>query len=209
VYQACFLNDKDPVESWKNLNKWQGKIIDYLSNKDRIKVIARNTELTLNVGGRTWINCDGQRNFPDGEVFTGPIENSINGHIRFTYPGIYMGKEIEDIYLEFKDGQVVKARAGFGQDLLNSMLNTDEGARYVGEFAIGTNYGIDRFTKNMLFDEKIGGTIHLALGLSIPESGGVNQSVIHWDMLCNMKDGGELYADDELFYKDGQFTKKF
>lgn len=209
VFQACFLNDDNPIQSWQNLAKWQAKIIDYLSTKDQIRVVAQDTDLTMRTKGRTWVNCDGKVNFPDGEVFTGPIENSVNGKIRFTFPGIYMGREIEDIYLEFKDGKAVKALAGIGQDVLLAQLNSDEGARYVGEFAIGTNYGIDRFTKNMLFDEKIGGTIHLAMGMSIPVSGGVNQSVIHWDMLCNMKDGGEIYADGELFYKNGSFTKEF
>jgi aminopeptidase len=153
------------------------------------------------------MNCDCKLNVPDGEVFTTPIENSVEGHIRFSYPGIFNSKEIEDIRLEFKEGKVVKASAAKGEDLLLALLDTDEGARILGEFAIGTNYGIQKFTKNMLFDEKIGGTIHAAIGAVPMETGGTNQSGIHWDMLCNMREGGEIYADGELIYKDGRFIK--
>jgi aminopeptidase len=159
----------------------------------------------MSIAGRKWINCSGHENFPDGEIFTGPVEDSVNGHIRFSFPGIFSGKEIEDICLEFKDGKVVKASAAKGEELLHALLETDAGARYVGEVAVGTNFGIQKFTRNMLFDEKIGGTVHLALGSSYPESGGKNQSGIHWDMLCDMRQGGEIYADDELIYQGGKF----
>jgi aminopeptidase len=141
---------------------------------------------------------------PDGEVFTGPIEDSAEGKIRFTYPGIYQGKEVEDIRLFFEKGKVIRAEASKGEDLLKQMIAVDEGASRIGEISIGTNPGITRFTKNMLFDEKMGGTMHLALGFSIPESGGKNISAIHWDILKDMKKG-EIYADDVLFYKDGKF----
>ena len=208
IFQACFLNDDDPINSWTKYSVWQNKICKFLEKKKEFRIYAEDTELTLRTEGRTWVNCDGTLNFPDGEVFTGPIENSVNGHIKFSFPGIFQGKEIEDIRLTFENGKVVKAHAKRGDKLLQAMLNTDEGARYVGEFAIGTNFGIDRFTKNMLFDEKIGGTIHLAIGASIPQSGGINQSTIHWDMLCDMKDG-EIYADDELIYKNRDFVIKF
>jgi aminopeptidase len=156
------------------------------------------------VKGRKWINCSGEKNMPDGEVFTSPIENSVNGTIRFTYPGIYSGKEVEDINLTFKKGKVVKASAAKGQDLLKEILKI-EGADRIGETAIGTNYGVTRFTKEMLFDEKMGGTIHMALGNSYPETGGLNKSAIHWDILKNMRKGGEIYADGKLFYKNGKF----
>jgi aminopeptidase len=156
--------------------------------------------------GRTWVNCDGRKNFPDGEVFTGPVENTVNGTIRFTYPLIYLGNEIEDVRLTFRDGEVVEASASKGEALLREILKI-EGATRVGEIAIGTNYGIKRFTKHMLFDEKIGGTMHLALGRSIPESGGKNSSTIHLDILKDMKDGGKIYADGELFYENGVFVE--
>lgn len=139
-----------------------------------------------------------------GEVFTSPIENTVNGRIRFSFPGIFQGKEIEDIRLTFKDGEVVRAEASKGQELLEKLLEV-KGARYVGEVAVGTNYNIQRFVKNMLFDEKIGGTVHLALGTSCSGTGGKNESDIHWDMLCDMRNGGEIYADGELIYKDGKF----
>jgi aminopeptidase len=141
---------------------------------------------------------------PDGEVFTGPIENSANGTIRFTFPGIFSSREIEDIKLTFKDGRVVKASAAKGDDFLQQTLKI-EGANRLGETAIGTNYGITRFTKNMLFDEKMGGTVHMALGNSYPESGGKNTSAIHWDILKDMQKDGEIYADGKLFYKNGKF----
>ena len=208
VYQACFLNDENPIESWKNMSKWQARVCEYLQGKKNFRIVSEDTDLTLCTEGRTWINCDGHMNFPDGEVFTGPKEDSINGHIKFSFPGIYSGKAIEDIRLKFENGKVVQASAKVGQELLEAMLNTDEGARFVGEFAIGSNFGIDRFTHNMLYDEKIGGTIHLALGYSLPGSGGKNLSSIHWDMLCDMKHG-EIYADDELIYKNTKFIKNF
>jgi aminopeptidase len=150
------------------------------------------------------VNCGGKINMPDGEVFTGPVENSVNGVIRFTYPGIYSGKEVEDIRLTFNAGKVVKASASKGNELLQELLKID-GADRIGEAAIGTNYGITKFTKEMLFDEKMGGTIHMALGNSYPETGGQNKSAIHWDILKDMKKGGEIYADGKLFYQKGKF----
>ena len=143
-----------------------------------------------------------------GEIFTSPVENDINGHITFSFPGIYMGKEIEGIRLEVKDGKVVKATAKKGEELLKTLLTIDEGASRFGEVAIGTNYGIKKFTRKMLVNEKIGGTIHMAIGDSAGESGGKNKSNIHWDMLCNMRNGGKIFADGELFYENGEFKKE-
>lgn len=205
VFGAGLLNHDDPVAEWKRIDAEQEKICSYLNEKTKLRIVSRDTDISMSIEGRKWINCSGHENFPDGEVFTGPVEDSVNGHIRFSFPGIYAGKEIEDIRLEFKDGKVVKASAAKGEDLLGALLETDEGARYVGEVAVGTNFGIQKFTRNMLFDEKIGGTVHLAIGASYPESGGKNQSGIHWDMLCDMRQGGEIYADDELIYRDGKF----
>lgn len=205
VYNAGLLYKDDPVAEWKEISKNQDLICKYLNAKKQLHIKSKDTDLNMSVEGRNWVNCDGHLNFPDGEVFTTPVEDSVEGHIRFSYPGIYMGKEIEDIRLEFKGGKVVNAIASKGQDLLIALLDTDEGSRRLGEIAVGTNYGIQKFTKNMLFDEKIGGTVHAAIGGSPGESGGKNQSGIHWDMLCNMKENGEIFADGELFYKDGQF----
>jgi len=205
VYHACFVDMPDPVAEWKKLSQSQEKIVDYLNGKSTLQIVGEDTDLSMRFTERTWINSDGHRNFPSGEVFTGPVEDSAEGTIRFTYPGIYMGKEVEDIILTFEKGSVVEAHAEKGDDLLQEMLSKDDGARRIGEVAIGTNYGITKFTKNILFDEKIGGTIHVALGRSIPDTGGVNDSAIHWDLLKDMKSEGRIYADGELFYENGEF----
>lgn len=205
VYRACFLDTPDPVAEWKKMSGIQENIVNYLNEKSTLRIVGEDTDLTVAIQGRKWINSDGRRNFPSGEVFTGPLENSAEGSIRFTFSGIYTGKEVEDITLTFEHGTVTKAHAKKGDDLLQKMIIVDEGARRVGEIAIGTNYGITKFTKNILFDEKIGGTIHLALGRSIPDTGGTNASAIHWDLIKDMKAGGQIYADDELFYENGTF----
>lgn len=205
VFTAGHLDKDDPIAQWERISAQQQTVVDYLNTKKDLRIVSKDTDLRLNVAGRIWINCDGRVNFPDGEVFTTPVEDGVNGHIRFSFPGIYHGKEIEDIRLEFKDGVVTKASASKGEDLLLALLETDEGAKRLGEIAIGTNYQIQKFTKNMLFDEKIGGTVHAALGMSFPTTGGKNSSGIHWDMLCDMRNSGEIYADGELFYKDGKF----
>jgi aminopeptidase len=207
VFAACRLNKKDPVAEWKKLSKYNARLIRYLSRKKKIRIVAPDTDLTYNVAGRKWINCDGANNFPDGEVFTGPHEKSANGHIRFTFPAVYQGREVEDVRIEFKDGKAVKATAAKGEKYLNAMLDMDKGARYVGELAIGTNFGIRKFTRNILFDEKIGGTVHMALGKAYPDTGGKNESGLHWDMICDMRKNGKLYADGELFFKNGKFLK--
>jgi len=204
VYGSCLVDKRDPISEWKKVRKQQDKICNFLDKVSKIRIVGEDTDLTYSVKGRKWINCSGEKNMPDGEVFTGPTENSAEGTVRFTYPGLYQGKEVEDISLTFKKGRVVKASAAKGEDLLKQILKID-GADRIGEAAIGTNYGITRFTKNMLFDEKMGGTIHMAIGTSIPESGGTNKCAIHWDILKDMKKGGEIYADDELFYKNGKF----
>ena len=204
VYGSMLLDKDDPVAEWKKISIEQEKLCRYLDTKKTLHIKSKDTDLKMSVEKRKWINCDGKENFPDGEVFTTPVENTVEGYIRFTFPGIEMGKEIEDIRLEFSEGKVVKASASKGEDLLLALLDTDEGSRYLGEIAIGTNYGIQKFTKNMLFDEKIGGTVHAAIGAAPKETGGKNESGIHWDMICDMKDGGEMYADGELFYKDGK-----
>ncbi len=204
VYSSCLVDNENPIAEWKKIHKQQEKICNFLNQVDEIHIIGEDTDLTFGIKGRTWENCDGKINMPDGEVFTTPLENSANGTIRFTFPGIYSGREIEDITLAFKDGKVVKASATKGNDLLQKTLKI-EGADRIGEAAIGTNYDITKFTKNILFDEKMGGTIHIALGDSYPETGGQNKSPIHWDILKDMKKDGEIYADGKLFYKDGKF----
>lgn len=207
VYGAGLLNYDDPVEEWKKISREQERWVKYLDAKKELHIISDGTDIKVNIENRKWINCDGKANFPDGEIFTSPVENGINGVINFSFPGIYAGKEIEGIVLKVEQGKVSEATAKKGEELLKELINTDEGASFFGEVAIGTNYGIKQFTKNMLFDEKIGGTIHMALGDSMPEAGGKNKSTIHWDMLCDMRNGGKIYADGELFYENGKFKE--
>lgn len=205
VFRACRVHGEDPVAEWQAVHEEQSRLVERISQYDQLRIVGDGTDLTLRVGGRKWVSADGKRNFPDGEIFTGPIEDSANGTIRFSFPGIYAGKEIEDIRLTFENGKVVKATAARGEELLQALLGTDVGASYLGEIGIGTNYGIERFSRNMLFDEKIGGTVHLAIGAGYPETGSRNQSGIHWDMLCDLRNGGEIYGDGELIYRDGRF----
>lgn len=205
VYEAGNLNMEDPVSAWRELSARQQKLCDFLLHKKSIHILSENTDLKLNISGRRWINCDGKENFPDGEIFTSPHIKSVEGYIKISYPVILLGKEIDGIYLEFKEGKVVTARAEKGEDFLHSLLDIDENARYVGELGIGTNYNIKRFTRNLLFDEKIGGTIHIAMGNAFPEAGGDNFSGVHVDMICDMNKSGEIYADGELIYKQGKF----
>lgn len=205
VYGACLLNEPDPVAAWQQVRAEQQRVVDFLDKQDTIRLVGPDTDLTYRVGGRKWVNCYGDKNFPDGEVFTGPIENSANGHIRYSFPTIYSGREAADVRLVFKEGKVVEATAGKGEDILQSLLEMDPGARYLGEVAFGLNYGISRFSRNILFDEKIGGTVHLALGAGYPETGSTNKSALHWDMICDMREGSEAYANGELVYKDGKF----
>ena len=204
VYKACLVHEPNPIQSWQAISREQQRVVDWLNKARNIHVLGPDTDLKLEVAGRKWENCDGHENFPDGEIFTGPIEHSVNGHIRYSYPACAYGREVEDVRLEFKQGRVVKATAGKNEQFLLQMLETDEGAHYIGEFAFGTNRGIQRFTKNILFDEKIGGTIHLALGKGYPETGSQNSSAIHWDMICDLRQGGEVRIDGTLFLKDGK-----
>lgn len=205
VYRACHVHEDDPVKYWRGVEKEQQRLVDILNGVDRIRLRADETDLTLGVKGRKWINCCGKENFPDGEIFTTPIEDSVNGRIKYTFPAFLQGREADGVRLTFKDGRVVEATAEKNEEYLLAMLDTDEGARRLGEFAIGTNYEITKFTRNTLFDEKIGGTCHLAVGASYPETGGTNRSGIHWDMVCDLKEGGEIEADGKPIYRDGKF----
>ena len=197
VERALFLDRADPLAAWRDLSQRQAELVERLSQAREIRIEADGTDLRLNVSGRTWINSDGRRNMPSGEVFTGPHERSANGHIRFSIPSSPRGVEVSGIELEFRDGEVVAAHAAHGQLYLEAALATDPGARYLGELGIGTNPGIDRPTGAILFDEKMAGTVHLALGRSYPETGGENSSALHWDMICDLRSGGRISADGE------------
>jgi aminopeptidase len=195
--RALFLDGDDPIAEWRALSERQARLVERLAVSSELRIEGDGTDLTLFVGGRVWINSDGRRNMPSGEVFTGPVETSAEGRIRFSIPSSPRGVEVSGISLEFREGVVVAARADRGDEVLQAMLGTDDGARRLGEVGIGTNFGVDRPVGSTLVDEKMGGTVHLALGRSYPETGGTNRSAIHWDMICDLRDGGRLTADGE------------
>ncbi len=204
VFDVCFLNDSDPIARWRAVSVEQQRLVDWLVGRKQARILGPNTDLRLSIEDRVFINSDGKRNFPSGEFFTGPVENSAEGVIQFDVPSSYNGRSIEGVRLVFHEGKVIEASARQGQQYLDKMLDLDDGARYLGEFAFGNNPGVLRATKNTLFDEKMGGTIHLALGNSYPETGGLNKSVVHWDMVCDLRQQGEVWIDDVLFLKDGK-----
>lgn len=208
VFRAGYLHLDNPIAEWKRIRVAQQRLVDHLNKVSEIRFVAPNgTDIRFGVKGRKWINCDGKNNFPDGEVFTGPIEDATEGEIRFTYPAVYQGHEVADVWLRFRAGKVVDARASKGRDFLYKMMDQDAGGRILGELAIGTNYAIKNFTRNTLFDEKIGGTVHTALGAAYPESGGRNKSALHWDIVCDLRKGGRIEADGKTIAKNGRFVK--
>jgi len=206
VFGAIHANEDDPIAFWRGTAVGQQKAIDYLANKSQVTLRGPNVDLTLSIKGRRFSNSTGDKNMPDGEIFTGPVEDSVNGWVKFTYPAIYGGVAVEVAELTFNRGRVERAVAAKNQDYLVKMLESDEGSRHLGEFAIGTNFDINKFTGNILFDEKIGGTFHMALGAGYPETGSKNKSSIHWDMICDMRTDAEITVDGDLFYKNGQFV---
>jgi len=205
VYGACKLHLEDPVAAWREVAQQQQRLVDYLAGKQQLYMRGNNIDLEMSIEGRTFINAGGTANFPDGEIFTGPVEDSVNGWVRFTYPAYYRSNEVVGVELTFENGLVTEAKAERNESFLVNLLDSNEGARQLGEFAIGTNTDIQRFTGSILFDEKIGGTVHMALGQGYPETGSTNTSAVHWDMICDMRDGGEIRVDGELFYQDGKF----
>ena len=207
VFRAGMLHRPDPIAEWKKLSRRQARIARFLGTLSTIRLEGPDTDLAFNVRGRKWINCDGHENFPDGEVFTGPVENSAEGKIRYTFPAVYGGREVENVRLTFRKGRVVEAKADKGEDYLRAMLDMDPGARGVGELSFGTNYGIRKFTRNTLFDEKIGGTMHIALGAAMPETGARNKSALHWDMVCDTRKGFTVYGDGKPIHRDGKFLR--
>lgn len=208
LFSACHVDDgtPDPIAYWKEIEKNQRKYVDYMNGHDKVELHGPNVDLKLSIKGRTFLNSCGKHNLPDGEIYTGPVEDSAEGWVKYTYPAIYAGRAVEGVELQFREGRVVDARSQSGQDVLLQMIDSDPRARYLGEFAIGTNFQIDKFTHNILFDEKIGGTFHLALGSGYPETGSKNVSKIHWDMICDMRKDAEIRVDGELIYKNGSFV---
>lgn len=205
VASAMFLDQADPGTAWKELGRRQAGLVEFMTGVKTVRIEGDGTDLTLSVAGRTWINSDGRRNMPSGEIFTGPVEQSPRGRLRCVFPVCRGGRELAGIALEFEGGRVVSARADEGEDYLLSMLDLDPGARRLGELGIGLNPGIDRFTGSILYDEKIGGTVHLALGQSYPETGGTNASALHWDLIVDTRQGGRITADGRVVMEDGHW----
>ncbi|MEM8737289.1 MAG: aminopeptidase [Planctomycetota bacterium] len=222
VFSAGHLDADDPVAVWKAISARQQQVVDYLNGKKHLHFqTPAGTDLHVDIEGMTWINCDGHENFPDGEVFTGPnlaagsaspAPGGVQGVVQYSFPAVHHGREAHDIRLTFENGRVVDAQASKGLDFLLAMLDQDEGARNMGEIAIGTNYAITEYTKNTLFDEKIGGTFHAAVGAGYPETGNRNESGLHWDMVCDLRPthgpgtGGTITVDGEVISRDGRFV---
>jgi aminopeptidase len=204
-YAACLATDGEPVTAWERQADEVKRLSEWIDGKEEVRVTAPGTDIRVGVAGRHWIPCYGEHNMPDGEFFTGPVEDSVNGEIAFSFPASYGGRTVSGVRLRFADGKVVDASADQGEDFLIEMLDTDAGARRLGELGIGTNYGIATGTKEILLDEKIGGTIHMAIGMSYPETGGSNASAVHWDMVCDLREGGAIEVDGVALQRDGKF----
>ena len=207
VFRACHVLDDDPVEHWRQVGERLQARAEELSSVRELRIVGEDTDLTAVVDGRTWRAAYGRQNVPDGEVYTSPVETGVNGTIRFGFPAVFGGREIDDARLVLENGRVIAAEAAGGEEYLRSLLEIDEGANGVGEIAFGLNYEIDRFTRNILFDEKIGGTMHLALGMGFEALGGQNRSALHLDLICDLRREGEVYADGELVWRNGQFLQ--
>ena len=204
-YDACLATDADPVTAWQRASDEVIRLSEWIDGREEVHITGPDTDIKLNVAGRKWVPCVGTHNMPDGEFFTGPVEDGVDGHIAFSFPAAYGGREVSGVRFRFEAGRVVDASADRGEDFLIEMLDTDEGSRTLGELGIGTNYGITTGTKEILLDEKIGGTVHMAVGASYPETGGVNESAVHWDMVCDLRQGGTITVDGVELQRDGQF----
>lgn len=207
LFSACHAdeNTPDPVAYWENIRKKQSSMIESIQGHDEVKLSGPDVDLRLSIKGRKFNNSYGRHNMPDGEIYTGPVEESVDGWVKFTYPAIYQGQVVEGVELRFENGRVQDAKASAGETFLKTMIDSDEGSHYLGEFAIGTNYEINRFSRNILFDEKLGGTFHIALGAGYPETGSRNTSNIHWDMICDISKEAEIQVDGSVIYRDGKF----
>ena len=204
AFEAMGLNEEDPVRYWEDKSREQERLKERLEAAREIRIVGPETDLTLSVEGRTFVNSAGRRNMPCGEVFTGPIEDSATARLLRVPAAIADAKSPGSA--AFDNGKVVGASAERGE-VPHELLETDAGARYLGELGIGTNYGIRRASANVLFDEKLGGTVHLAIGRSYAETGGENESSVHTDLVCDLREGGELYADGELIQENGRFLE--
>jgi aminopeptidase len=205
-FRACLADDEDPLDAWRRTSEECHRLADWANGREQVRIVAEGTDLRLGIAGRRFIAADGKHNMPDGEFFTGPVEDSAEGEVSFHLPATIGGREVAGVRLRFEGGKVVDASADRGEEYLISMLDTDEGARRLGELGIGTNFGIERGTRSILLDEKIGGTVHLAVGASYPETGGQNESAVHTDLVCDLRQGGSLEVDGETLQENGRFV---
>ena len=205
-FGACLADDPEPLSAWKRASEECARLAGWIEGREEVRVTAPGTDITLGIAGRKFIPCDGEHNMPDGEFFTGPVEDSVEGEVTFHLPAVIGGREVSGVRLRFEAGRVVDAAAERGEEFLVKLLDTDDGARRLGELGIGTNYAIDRGTREVLLDEKIGGTVHMAVGASYPESGGTNESAVHTDLVCDLRLGGKLEVDGEVMQEDGKFV---
>jgi aminopeptidase len=205
-YGACLATDGDPLTAWKKASEETHRLAEWIEGGKEVRILAPGTDIKLGVAGRRFIPCDGRHNMPDGEFFTGPVEDSVEGEVSFHLPATIGGREVAGVRLRFEAGKVVDAGAERGEEFLVELLDTDEGARRLGELGIGTNYAIDRGTREVLLDEKLGGTVHMAVGRSYPESGGVNESAVHTDLVCDLRLGGKIEVDGTVMQEDGKFV---
>ena len=205
-FGACLADSGDPLTAWRDASVECRRLSDWIEGREQVRIVAEGTDITLGIAGRTFIPCDGEHNMPDGEFFTGPIEDSVEGVVSFSLPAVVGGREVAGVRLRFEAGRCVDASADRGEEFLIGLLDTDDGARRLGELGIGTNYGIDRGTRDVLLDEKIGGTVHMAVGASYPESGGVNDSAVHTDLVCDLRQGGRIEVDGETMQESGKFV---
>jgi len=205
VFGAVFVDREDAIGEWRKLSAMQARLIEWLKGRKNVRIVGEGTDLAFSLEGRAWVNSDGKHNMPSGEIFTTPVEGTVSGEVTFSYPAIHGGREVEGVRLVFRNGAVAEAHAKKNEEYLRQMIASDAGAKIAGEFGVGTNGGITKFTKSILYDEKIGGTIHIALGEAYAETGGKNKSALHWDMICDLRKGGEIIVDGEVFEKDGKF----
>jgi aminopeptidase len=205
-YGACLADDAEPLTAWERASEETRRLAGWIEGHEEVRVVGPGTDIKLGIAGRKFIPCDGEHNMPDGEFFTGPVEDSVEGEVTFQLPATIGGREVAGVRLRFEGGRVVDAAAERGEEFLVELLDTDDGARRLGELGIGTNYAIDRGTREVLLDEKIGGTVHMAVGRSYPESGGVNESAVHTDLVCDLRLGGRLEVDGTVMQEDGKFV---
>ena len=204
-YGACLADSDDPLAAWEEASRETRRLAELATGSSEVHITGEGTDITLGVEGRTFIPCFGDRNMPDGEFFTGPVEDGVEGVVSFHLPAMVAGREVSGVRFRFEAGKIVDATAERGEEFLIQLIDTDEGARRLGELGIGTNYRIDRGTRDVLLDEKIGGTVHMAVGAAYPESGGQNESAVHTDLVCDLRRGGRIEVDGQLLQENGVF----